>query len=79
MFGIILAHVDYEEGTGGWPPRHFSRIADATEQPKMKKTIVLALVLVTGVVFAEFKAGFARVDAQVNQLTSLKKSPKNSN
>ena len=29
----------------------------------MKKTIVLALVLVTGAVFAEFKAGFARVDA----------------
>ena len=29
----------------------------------MKKTIVLALALGTGVVFAEFKAGFARVDA----------------
>ena len=29
----------------------------------MKKTIMLALVLVTGAVFAEFKAGFARVDA----------------
>ena len=29
----------------------------------MKKTIVLALALGTGAVFAEFKAGFARVDA----------------
>ena len=29
----------------------------------MKKTIVLVLALGTGVVFAEFKAGFARVDA----------------
>ena len=29
----------------------------------MKKTIVLALALGAGMVFAEFKAGFARVDA----------------
>jgi len=31
--------------------------------PLMRKTIILVLALGTGVVFAEFKAGFARVDA----------------